>query len=154
MIVTAATPSAPDGSIETESEPSQWEKEMFLLGDTAGRLTNDPIDVTGRARFLVYGPYVHMEPGRWRVIVSLDLSPDAARNPLALQFGVDPVVTTVDMALGVAGPQQFRIDHVVHTAGPGQVRLWLKRAAFHGEIRFSGATVRRLGNVVSAPSTT
>lgn len=153
MSLTEAAPSALDGSIETESEPVHWHTGMFLTGDPPANLASDCIDTTGRARFLVFGPFAPMEAGFWRAAVSLELCPDAARSPLALQFGVEPDYATVEIPGGMAGPHRIVIDHEIRVAGLGQARLWLKKAAFHGEIRFLGATVQRLRNVTPTPLT-
>jgi hypothetical protein len=45
-----------------------WAPNLFIVGDTHQRLTG-PIDITGRSRCLIYGPYIRLPPGRWNADV-------------------------------------------------------------------------------------
>jgi hypothetical protein len=122
-----------------------WGRELFFTNDTADRRVPEVIDVTGRSRFLFAGPYVNLPAGLWRASVFLDICPEAARRKLAVQLGVEPDYTTVDLTQGQAGPQAVQVEHLMSGDGHAQVRLWLKRAGFHGEIRFSGVALEPTG---------
>jgi hypothetical protein len=124
-----------------------WGREIFLSRDGEDMRCPDVIDVTGRARFLVFGPYASLSPGVWRTVVSLEICPEAARRPMAVQFGAEPDYTTTDIEIGVPGPHSVEVIHAFREADQVQVRLWLKRAAFHGEVRLIGAHVERLGDL-------
>jgi hypothetical protein len=43
-----------------------WPLELFLDWDRPGCFLRGPIDLTGPARFIVCGPYLHLPIGRWR----------------------------------------------------------------------------------------
>jgi hypothetical protein len=125
-----------------------WGPERFLSNEVRPEgPCPDAIDITGIARFLVYGPYVPLAPGVWRAVVSLHLCPDASRRLLAVQFGAEPHYDTVELPARVPGSHTVAINHVRREAGLGQIRLWLKRPAFHGEVRFEGASIRRLADL-------
>ena len=47
-----------------------WAPNLFIVGDTHQRL-NNPIDITGRGRCLIYGPYIRLPPGRWTADVTM-----------------------------------------------------------------------------------
>ena len=99
------------------------------------------IDLTGRACFLFYGPYIPLVAGLWRATVFLTVCADAARRPLALQFGSEPNYATIDLPFRVPGDHRIVLEHLFDEGQSAQVRLWLKKAAFHGSIRFLGACV-------------
>jgi hypothetical protein len=124
---------------------SWWDREIFL--DSNGGHCPSEIDVTGRARYLFFGPYLPLAPGIWRATISVRLCPDAARCRLALQFGAEPDYDTVDLEFGVDGDHVVIVEHRRVEPGLGQVRLWLKKAAFHGGVRLSGAAVERIGDL-------
>jgi hypothetical protein len=105
------------------------------------------IDVTGRSRYLVHGPYVVLPAGVWRATASLDICADAARRRLAVQFGVEPHYTTQDLPYGVPGHHEIGVVFSLDEPGATQVRILLRRAAFHGEVRFLGARVERLADL-------
>jgi len=123
------------------SAPVWWDRACFLSDEAPDRRCPEVIDVTGRARFLFFGPFIPLGRGLWRATVRLELCPDAARRTLALQFGVEPDYTTHDLPSGACGSLTPQIDFLCETPGTAQVRLWLKKAAFHGEVRLAGARV-------------
>jgi hypothetical protein len=121
--------------------PGDWlAPSAFLSGNGP---CPEAVDVTGRARYLFYGPYAALGPGRWRATVFLHLCPDAARRPLAVQFGAEPDYTTLDLPFGVPGNHRVDLEHSLREGDAAQVRLWLKKAAFHGEVRLIGVSLGR-----------
>jgi hypothetical protein len=128
-------------------ETLRWDRRLFMTWD--GDLAPCPavIDVTGRERYLVFGPYRALEPGAWRAKVSLELCTETAQRPIAVQFGAEPDYTTVDLPRGVEGLHEVEIEHQMKSGDLAQIRVWLKRAAFHGELRFGGAEIYRIGRI-------
>ena len=55
-----------------------WERDLFFIGDQPEIRAARPIDVTGRARCLIYGPYIMLPPGSWSARVVLGFSSEAA----------------------------------------------------------------------------
>jgi hypothetical protein len=126
---------SPGTSIHTQIEADP------VIGVEIARQMAPPGD--GRARYLLYGPYAALGPGRWRATVFLHLCPDAARRPLAVQFGAEPDYTTLDLPFGVPGNHRVDLEHSLREGDAAQVRLWLKKAAFHGEVRLIGVSLGR-----------
>jgi hypothetical protein len=125
-----------------------WDRNIFLSDEDASEGACPPvIDVTGRARILVYGPNRELTPGVWRATAFLHLSPDAALRRLAVQFGAEPNYSTADLPLGSPGDHQVELTLAVREARPHQVRIWLKKAAFHGELSLAGVSVERIADL-------
>jgi len=82
-----------------------WERELFFIGDQPNERVTRPIDVTGRARCLIYGPYVMLPPGSWSVSVLLGFSKEAG------ELGYD--------AAAVAGTHLSRVN--LQPDGEGEV---------------------------------
>ena len=118
-----------------------WDRNNFLSRDDPSGSCPPAIDITGPARFLWFGPYVPLPAGVWRAEVMFDLCEDAARGRFAVQFGCEPDYTTVDLPGRAPGRQCVVLEHRFSDEGLAQVRLWLKRAAFHGEVRFGQVTI-------------
>lgn len=124
-----------------------WDRSIFLSSVAGGEVPCPPvIDVTGRARVLVYGPGRELDPGVWQATVCLHLSHDAALRRMVVQFGPEADYTTVNLPLGVSGDHKVELTLTMHEAGPVQVQLCLKKAAFHGEVRFSGVSIERIAD--------
>jgi len=132
-----------------EDTPSSqwWDRSRFFSDAEAGVDTcPEVIDLTGRACFVFYGPYAPLAAGLWRATVSINSCADAARRPLSLQFGAEPDYTTVDLPFGMPGDHHLTLEHWFDGGQMAQVRLWLKKAAFHGEVRFLGAHVELISD--------
>jgi hypothetical protein len=128
-----------------------WDRGVFLSDDeVAGGACPAVIDVTGRSRILAYSPHFQLAPGVWRATALLHLSPDAAHRRIGVQFGADPDFATVELPLGVDGDHRAELTLTVIDETPLQVRLWLQKAAFHGEIRFAGVSFERVSDIPPA----
>src|SRR5712691_1982672 len=69
-------------------EPITWARELFLAD--GHRPATHAVDITGRHRALIHGPYISLPPGKWLAEMVLGFSPEAAD----MSFVVD-VKTTV-----------------------------------------------------------
>lgn len=141
--VSSGTAAAPSEN----GAPEWWDRTIFFTHE-GGQLSVCPkvIDVTGPVRFLVHGPYRPLEPGLWRATVYLKLCPDAARRMITVQFGADPDYATVDLGPTTPGAHTVELLHPFTTPSRAQVRILLRRAGFHGEVRFFGAWIERVGD--------
>ncbi|HTV33970.1 MAG TPA: hypothetical protein VME69_12855 [Methylocella sp.] len=121
-----------------------WPTGLFLDGTRAGKKITGPIDLLGPSRYLVYGPYMHLPAGDWRVIVVIEVSGNASGNRLFADVASACVpVTGVTTSLPKTGlfefEMQFRIDDPVHPIevrlrileGAIEGRLWLRQVIFH-----------------------
>jgi hypothetical protein len=124
-----------------------WGRERLRSSDTDGGACPEVIDVTGPRRCLVFGPHLPLEPGRWRATAMFEVCPDASRRQLSVQFGCYPDFTTVQVPVGVSGLHQIELEYEFKPDQLAEVRLLLDRAGFHGELRFSGAALQKVGDV-------
>jgi hypothetical protein len=117
-----------------------WEPELFFASDEPQPPTpvpaTRPVDITGRSRFLVYGPYIRLPPGPWSAEVVLGFSADAA----GMSFFIE-VVTGTQLAharVTVAGEEvvETRLNFTIGNENdqPVQIRVLNERAAFDGRL--------------------
>ncbi|HEY3912250.1 MAG TPA: hypothetical protein VGM07_20550 [Stellaceae bacterium] len=128
-------------------EPLVWEPELFFINDdpppptpvTAARL----VDITGRVRFLIYGPFVNLPPGSWSANVVLGFSAEAAGMSFMVEIfaGRQLACTRVEPGAEqiIEANLQFAIDDSVDQ--PVQVRIVNERAAFDGRLALGPVTV-------------
>lgn len=133
---------AVDSGPSAQAAGEWWERDSFLseVGGAAGPCPA-VIDCTGRSRFLFFGPYRLLAPGRWRARVHLRVCEDAAGRPFQLQFGAEPHYSARDVLFDGPGEYEIEIEHEMTAEGLAQIRLWLTRATFHGEVVLMGAFV-------------
>lgn len=120
--------------------PITWERELFFIGDEPGRqgtaAATRPIDITGRPRYLIFGPFLAVPPGNWSADIALGFSPEAAELSYVVEAGAPTrlAATTVEPR-GVREMEinlPFVIDESV--SGPLEIRVWNERAAFDGRL--------------------
>lgn len=100
-------------------------------------------DLTGRARLLMFGPYVHLPPGSWAIDIEMEVNPQGRGVPLRLEWGAEADFVEVVDAVDVAGVYTITLERHWSMAEPAQFRLWLTQARFQGHLRVVGCWVRR-----------
>ncbi len=128
------------------SEQGWWARTLFCDGSDGTRPCPETIDVTGRGRNLFFGPGIALGPGHWRITAHLDLCEEAARCQFRFDFG--QLANMAPEYVFPKGPGRYdvSIENTWTRANAVELRLWLHRAAFHGEIRLLGATIERLAD--------
>ncbi len=127
-------------------EPITWARELFLADDH--RPATHAVDITGRSRAVLHGPYISLPPGKWLAEMVLGFTQEAAD----MNFVVDVKTTVVASVLGstsIRPAQQgvfsvtlsFTIveenDHVI------EFRVINERAAFDGRVMLGHVTLTR-----------
>jgi hypothetical protein len=77
-----------------------WGRDLFLRND--GGSPSEPIDATGGARYLLYGPYIQLPPGQWTARVVLGFSPETVGSV----FAVDVVANGGQVAKRAIAPER------------------------------------------------
>ena len=150
--LTSASSTALSMTLNPPLEPEEiwWDPALFLRLDPPDPQGPSVFDVMGRARCLFFGPYLPLAAGVWRARVWLEICRDAARRPMAIQFGAEPDYSTIDLPFDRAGPLVATVEHPMDGIGLAQIRLLLQKAAFHGQVRLLGAAVSRIADRVSS----
>jgi hypothetical protein len=116
--------------------PIAWERELFFLGDRPNERAAGLIDVTGRARCLLHGPYIMLPPGQWSLALNLLFSGGAVDHDFLIDVVGDRQVASCTVrpeAEGVLDVNlQFTLDAM--TDHPITIRLSTRRAAFDGTV--------------------
>src|SRR5207302_2391795 len=64
-----------------------WTRDLFI--DGSGQSPTEPIDVTGNARNLIYGPYIQLPPGQWTARVVVGVSPETVGSTFLVDAFAD-----------------------------------------------------------------
>lgn len=121
-----------------------WPAETFsfTVGQAADGGTPE-IELTGRTRILVHGPYLDLPPGWWRITVRLIVEPeDVAYLMFDWAVGTDSVTAHADFS--VAGTYEVVLDRHWLSPGAAELRIWAERGHFLGRMTLLDCEVERL----------
>jgi hypothetical protein len=128
-----------------------WERELFFINEDPPTEPNPPasrpIDVTGRPRYVVHGPYITLPPGSWSFSVALGFSEEAARLSYLVDVAADTVLS--ETTLQPAGARVLDANLSFSIAEPSSVTIHVctERAAFDGRLALGHVTVTPIGGV-------
>lgn len=130
-------------------ERLEWPVYALLRPDYPSRLTIGPIDLTGPARFIYFGPYFALPPGAWRADISLEVQDCYSDNQIAIDVCAAvkalSIVRTKLPAKGVYGCQiLFEIDD---PSKPVEIRLQLLTGAIEGVLQLRAVALHRLSSL-------
>lgn len=131
----------------TDPKPLIWERELFFLFEdppAAHQVVADrPVDLTGRARVVIYGPGINLSPGTWSANVALGLSPETVGMSFLVevyagrQLSSSRITSPGAQVLDIALP--FVVDTVLDR--PIEIRILSERAAFEGRLALGQVTL-------------
>jgi len=114
----------------------------FTLGQAPVGGTPE-IDLTGRGRILVHGPYFDLPKGWWRITVRFAVEPEDVAY-LRFDWGAGQDVTSYHTELDRSGDYQLVLDHLWTKTGPSELRIWAERGHFLGRMTLYDCAVERL----------
>jgi hypothetical protein len=129
----------PGTSVSWSERLFTYDQKSFVEGAQIGDL-----DVTGRPRTLLYGPFIALPPGRWGAKMRFAIDDDAAGHELRFDWGPGSDFVSQAAVLAAGGVYEIEVEHAVSDVGSWQFRILLMEGAFEGRMTFQGGTVTRL----------
>lgn len=128
---------AAEWRLEAFNYPVKQGSEVFESGDPC-------IDLTGRVRTLVYGPYTYLTAGRWRVRVEVIVNPEGGLAHLWFEWGSGVDVCVVHSTVDTPGVYAIDLDHDWPQSGPAELRINTLQPHFRGSLELCSVVVERL----------
>lgn len=117
-----------------------WPGDLFhwTAGADAGT-----VDLTGKARVLLHGPYLVLSRGTWEAEIIFELDIDRAITQLRFDWGngVDVVETTHRLSVG--GVYSVNLSKTLTRPSHTEFRVWLDRSMFDGRFTVQSVKVTR-----------
>lgn len=116
--------------------PLVWPRESFLLGDRPDEPVRGPIDLTGGARCVVYGPYLHLPAGAWTARILLGFDHRVYEQSFVMEMHGGSLLARARVgAPGAAGIFAAAMTFVVSEPHvPLELRILTERGAIEGAI--------------------
>src|SRR6266702_1887543 len=125
-----------------------WARDLFL--EEHHQPAIHPIDISGKIRHLIYGPYIALPPGNWVAEMVLGFSAD-----VDMSFQVD-VWAGSQLSIARINPSgpgraQVNLSFLVEESNDNlvEIRVMNERAAIYGQLALGQATVTLQQNVSS-----
>lgn len=103
-----------------------------------------PIDLTGRQRGLVQGPYIVLPAGRWRMGVEFDIVTAADGAHMLFAWGMAGRMVEWSDRVTRSGRYRVTLDAEFPSAGMAELHIALVHPMFHGEFVLSGTRIELL----------
>jgi hypothetical protein len=116
-----------------------WPRQCFFLGDRPDSTAPVAIDVTGRARIIFYGPYLHLPRGSWKVRVMIGFSKDIHGMPFAVEVHSTDLLGKARIHAERGGI--FELEFGIQVAAahePIEVRIMNEQGAIEGHMGLVG----------------
>jgi hypothetical protein len=134
-------------------ENLEWPVYALLRPEFPDRLTIGPIDLTGPARFIYFGPYFALPAGDWSADIVFEVQGCYSENLIALDINADKVLSTIKTKLPPRGMYECQIRfRIVDPTQRVEIRSRLLGGAIEGVIRMHSIKLHRLSNLDEAES--
>jgi hypothetical protein len=138
---------APYVDATADSEPLSviWRSALFFLGDRPAERAGGPVDITGRARCLLHGPYIRLMPGAWSLSLTVRVTRSAADHEFTAEICTDRPLAAGVIRPHSEGSAELALDFTLDAATelPVVLRISSQRAAFDGAIEIVAARLVR-----------
>ena len=129
-----------------DNGPITWTHELFFHGERRDERLTAPVEISGRPRCLIQGPFIHLSPGRWTLSLSLVFSHAAAEREFAVEVEAGQTLASGTVHPDPFGDAAIELDFTVadDTHDPVAIRIHSLRAVFDGMLTIVGATLARI----------
>ncbi|MEQ1608201.1 MAG: hypothetical protein ABL956_04410, partial [Hyphomonadaceae bacterium] len=134
-----------DTGLEDTPTRLVWPRTMFNSGDSPDHPCPEIVDLTGRSRILLFGPYFSLPSGFWRVSAFLIADEGAQGAPLRLEMNFDGRLVSSDIESAVIGAFAATFAFQLERPAVADFRVWLLRPRLAGNLVFAGLCLERLG---------
>lgn len=133
---------------------SEWSPLVFNYEERAivGQTIPGVMDLTGRPRIVVYGPYITLPRGLWRAKFRFSLDKAAATRRLRFDWGTQHDYAEHYLTLRAPGVYELQMDYYWAEAAEAEARILVMEGVFEGAMDFLGVDVELIS--LDKPATT
>lgn len=131
----------------TTGARASWATSLFAYGSygSALALETDPlVDITGRARILVFGPQIALPPGKWKLKVVFLCDPDIGTTCLQMSWGYGHDRQELWADIDARGEYVVEMTHEWSKVAESEFIIMSAQPHFSGAIKIVSIEVERL----------
>jgi hypothetical protein len=118
-----------------------WARDLFL--EEHHQPATHPIDISGKIRHLIYGPYIALPPGNWVAEMVLGFSEDAVDMSFQVDVWAGSQLSMARINPSGPGLAQVRLSFSLEESNDNlvEIRVMNERSAIYGRLALGQATV-------------
>lgn len=125
-------------------ERMDWPISMFMDSADPTIPFSGRVELLGPARFLAYGPYLHLTPGQWCADVAFEIAENHSGNLLYADVYAGEILSVINTPLPPSGAYRFQIFFDIEDPlEPVQLRFQILSGAIEGAMTFNRVELRR-----------
>jgi hypothetical protein len=126
----------------------EWPVSMFLNADYPAAPFPGRVELLGPARFIAYGPYLHLTVGRWQASIMFEVADNYSGNQLYVDSFAGEILSVVTTQLPTQGTYTFQIGfEISNAAKPVELRFQILSGAIEGIFTLNSAILERVADV-------
>ena len=132
-----------ENMILSGADQKLWPPAMFRYDprQADGRDRLQAMDITGRARALVWGPYEELTRGCWEAVARFSVDRWACRHLFRMEWGSTADFVTREFTPGRPGVFEVRAERVWRDVEKAELRIILTESSIGGAFEFEGAEI-------------
>lgn len=123
------------GRTDASASIAFWPREIFLSGDRLGEGLDGTLDLTGGARCLIYGPYLHLPTGRWNAKLLFDVDEDCHGQIFTVEIHAAELLGKLRVCPQGTGSFEAAVPvEVIDPRAPIEIRVMMDSGAIEGRL--------------------
>jgi hypothetical protein len=125
-----------------------WPISMYMSSDHPAVPFPGRVELLGPARFIAYGPYLHLSAGQWEAKVVFEVADNHSGNQLYVDAYAGEILSVITAQLPAQGTYTFQIGfEISNPLEPVQLRFQILSGAIEGVFTLSSTSLERVGEV-------
>jgi hypothetical protein len=124
-----------------------WARDLFFEDHHQPAIR--PIDISGKIRHLIYGPYIALPPGNWVAEIVLGFTEDAVNMSFSVDIWAGSRLSVASMNPSGPGLTTVNLSFVIEESNDNliEIRVMNERSAIYGQLALGQATLSLRQNV-------
>lgn len=120
-----------------------WPVSVMIDASAPDKIFTGRIELVGPARFLAYGPYLHLTRGLWRADIEFEIYDNLSGNQLCVDIYVGTLLAAAIAPLPASGRYQLQVSFKITDPSfePVELRFQLTSGAIEGVIDLTRITL-------------
>jgi len=121
-----------------------WPTSMFINTACPEQPFNGSVDLTGPARCVIYGPYLHLPAGSWSLNATIGISENYSGNQMTVDVFQAAILAQQTFPLPPEGQFDLTANFVVSEPRKAiELRFMILQGAIEGKLTLTGVTISR-----------